>query len=411
MSIIDTYFDYVGTTESPNIYHRWVFISIIGALLERSVYLKFGHNLLYPNQYILLMGSPGARKGTAINIGKKLLTLAGYRYFAPDRAKKETIWYWMGTQHENTYDEDQDSIEDIETMTLDLSPAQLYLLRDEFTAFTGVGDEELFTSLTDLWDNLDDFNNPKLTGQNVFINKPTVNILSGTTPTNLSRAIPSSMIGGGFFSRVIFINGNVTDKVAWPSLPDKDKQINLVNRLREIRSLFGEIKLTDEARKFATEIYHSYPGIRDRRFQYYLQRRYIHLLKLAIILATMELELVITKDILKRANTYLFLAEVQMPQAIGHFGQSSDSAIANLILEAIKDAPDPLSIRDLYGLISADVKDLKTAATIIANLVQGGKVQKVKIGDSFRFLPKITIETSWANEFIDLSLVTEQERL
>ena len=183
------------------------------------------------------MGSPAAKKGTAIGIGKKLLELSGYNFFAPDRARKEALWAWMGKQHEEIYDEETE--EELESMTLEMSPAQLYLIRDEFTAFTGVGDEELFMALTDMWDNLDSFCNPKLTGHDVFIHRPTVSILSGTTPTNLSRAIPPVMIGGGFFSRVLFINGNKKDKVAWPTEEDKNLRQDLVAHLRRIRGLIG----------------------------------------------------------------------------------------------------------------------------------------------------------------------------
>ena len=61
----DLYFEYTGETESPQIYHRWCALSMVGALLGRRVYLPFGHAPIYPNMYIMLEGNPGARSAEA----------------------------------------------------------------------------------------------------------------------------------------------------------------------------------------------------------------------------------------------------------------------------------------------------------------------------------------------------------
>ena len=81
----------MGESESPAVYHRWTALSILGALLGRNVYLPFGNSEIYPNMYVMLMGSAGARKGTAINPGRKLLRAAGYNTFAADAVSKEML--------------------------------------------------------------------------------------------------------------------------------------------------------------------------------------------------------------------------------------------------------------------------------------------------------------------------------
>ena len=40
------YLDYVADSESPVVYHRWTFLSIIGALLGRQLYIPFGHSVI-----------------------------------------------------------------------------------------------------------------------------------------------------------------------------------------------------------------------------------------------------------------------------------------------------------------------------------------------------------------------------
>ena len=58
-------------------------------MLGRNVHIPFGTGEIYPNQYIMLMGSPVARKCTAIAPGKKRLKAAGYDTVADDAVSKE----------------------------------------------------------------------------------------------------------------------------------------------------------------------------------------------------------------------------------------------------------------------------------------------------------------------------------
>jgi hypothetical protein len=86
-----SYMEYVGHSESTTIYHRWAMLSGIGALLGRNVWIPFGHMTIYPNQYILLMGTAGARKASPLNIIKTLLQEAGYKRFAPAKTSKRLL--------------------------------------------------------------------------------------------------------------------------------------------------------------------------------------------------------------------------------------------------------------------------------------------------------------------------------
>ena len=69
-----------------------------------------------------------------------------------------------------------DSIEDIEMLAMD-SPAESYIMSGEFTDFIGQGNMEFVTLLTNLWDNLDEYKQPKIQGKSVHVHKPTANLL------------------------------------------------------------------------------------------------------------------------------------------------------------------------------------------------------------------------------------------
>lgn len=88
-SLFDLYFDYVRDTEPPVIFHRWSLLSSLGALLGRQVWIPFGSFRIFPNQFVMLIAEPGARKSTAIKTARKLLSKAGYDKFAAEKTSKE----------------------------------------------------------------------------------------------------------------------------------------------------------------------------------------------------------------------------------------------------------------------------------------------------------------------------------
>ena len=72
---LSSYLKYTEDTEPPLSYHVWTGISMIAAALQRRVHMPWGHEKIYPNMYILLIGPSGkCRKGTAMGMGRDLIT-------------------------------------------------------------------------------------------------------------------------------------------------------------------------------------------------------------------------------------------------------------------------------------------------------------------------------------------------
>ncbi|KKL16209.1 hypothetical protein LCGC14_2497870, partial [marine sediment metagenome] len=75
---VSGYIEYSQETESPLSYHVWTGISLLAAALQRRVYIRWGYEILYPNMYIVLVGPSGkCRKGSAMNLGKDIITGLG----------------------------------------------------------------------------------------------------------------------------------------------------------------------------------------------------------------------------------------------------------------------------------------------------------------------------------------------
>jgi hypothetical protein len=409
----DLYFSYVGKTECPRIFHRWTAISCAAALIGRDVFMPFGHSEIYPSVYVMLMGAPGTRKSTSIKIGQKLVYSVGYDHFSADRTSKEALWLDMQSEQEKNmegYLGDTD-LEEIEINT----PTELYIVADEFNDFMGVRNEEFQTALTKMWDSPPEYKTRAKNSANTSIYKPTVNILGGNTPGGLSKGFGVEAINGGFFSRIIFIHAESTGvKIPFPEAPPGNIKLQILSKLRKIEELSGGIKLGQDTRSLLGTIYNKYPGIPDRRFNYYQTRRHTNLLKLCIIMAATRADLELkTEDVIK-ANTILHVTELQMPQAFGEFGLAKNAEVTNAVMDIIRTSTKigkPINAHDIWKQVYQDLQDQKDLSQILSSLIKADKIQQARAGVSKGFLIKRKYTTKWEDGLIDYNILTEEERI
>lgn len=408
MDLFELYFDFVGVNEAPDTFHRWSLISVIGAIIARNLYIPFGHNKIYPNQYILFTGSPGTRKGTPIGIVKGLLSSLEYAHLAPNKASKEAFWDWMSRKSSLDIDDEGNMLDwDMDATT----PTEAYIAHDEFLDFIGIGDDGLVTNLTNLWDNLDVYDNPKTRGQSVKINQPTINILSGITPHGIADAFRALAVTGGFFSRLLFIYSNPTGrKITFPSQPDESLRTHILNRLVDVSELSGEVILSSQVRSLLDRIYKQAPHFPDPRFQYYAQRRFTHLLKLLIIMAASRGSKEPTEDDCILANTILHVAEINMPKALGEYGKSKHSEISNAIVDHLNSVPMS-DFQTIYKLVRRDITKINDVREIIAGLLEADKIQTDKRKGKIVYLANNEVDYAWPEGLVDLSMLRTGEHL
>lgn len=409
MDYFKEYFEYagLGVSEPPAIFHRWAAISIIGTALGRQTWFPFGHSEIYPNQYIMFMGSPGARKSTAINIGAKLLKAAGYKRFASDRTSKERFLMDI-KQYDSVLE-----IDDLEALTLD-EPAETCVIAEEFTDFIGANNMEFITMLTKLWDCPPEYTHPKIHGQDVLVTKPTVNILSGNTKEGFALAFPAEALGNGFLSRMILVQGETTGRlVTFPESVNEIRKKRLADHLLEIMArVTGQMHISAEAEQACDRVYKEYIPLDDHRFRHYATRRFTHLLKLCIIHAAADLRTEITAQDVIRANTVLHYTELKMPKALGEFGKSKYSDITNNILEFLEAAHRPITMQEIWKRVSKDLNKMAELGDIMRNLKDAERVQiaKTKSGTP-GFLPLKRVDSTWAPELLEEDWINEEEKL
>ena len=399
------YIDFVqlDASEAPANYHRWACASIIGALLGRQTWLPFGHSVIYPNQFIMLMGPPATKKGTVINIAKSIIKQAGYKRFAADRTSKERFLMDM-----KAFDDMED---DLEMLVMD-APSESYITAGEFVDFIGQNDIGFLMTLTNLWDNGPLYEHKKITGKSVIVKDPTVNLLGGSTASTFQIAFPPEAIGTGSLSRFILVSGEPSgNKVAWPEPEDELKKALLVKHVRDIKDrVTGAMSLSPEAKQMGADIYKEAVPVDDARFNHYMQRRHIHMIKLAIILAASRLSTKIEVIDIVRANTMLAAADRKMPKALGEFGASRYSDATNKVLEYLNARIKPADGKELWKVVQKDLNKPSDLNDILLNLKTADKIQVVSMYGKSGYLPVNKVAAEWNPKYLDNNWLTPQER-
>lgn len=397
-SFYEKYFAYIGQTEAPMIYHRWCAISMIGALLGRNFHFPFGHSSIFPNQYMLLTGSPGTRKGTAMKPAKNLLKTIGYKKTAPEQTSSQRFLYEM--QKLNAVE-----VEEVEGMELEIldsgNPSEIYVVSDEFGDFIK-GDINFIRTLTNLWDNLPEYRHPKLHGKDVYVFEPTVNIIGATTPSDMAQTMPIEAIGQGALSRYILIHADPTGiQIDFPPPPDPSHVQSITDHVQEIREkIKGEAIFPLETRELCGQMYRNAIKLEDPRFTYYNTRRYTHLLKLGMIFAAMDLTMTIEPKHILQANTLLAVTEHRMPKALGEFGKARNADVANLVMEKLRATKSPLTVRQLFKFVSQDVNKMEDLVDLIKGLQQAEKIQALRGPNGIGYLPLHAAAQVWNKDLL-----------
>jgi Protein of unknown function (DUF3987) len=408
-SFLTDYLAYTKDSEVPASFHRWSAIAGIGAILERNIFIPHGHSHIYPNQYLMLIGTAGTRKSTAIKLMKNLLKQAGYNNISAERTSKEKFLMDLAGD-----DEDKPADENILDKNLwgsatdtDSEIRSTFIGADEANDFFGIGNLEFLSILGSLWDwTGPPYSNRIKTGKSVSIPNPTVSILAGNTPTGFSVAFPPDILGQGFFSRLLLVYGEPNGRrIAFPRTPDPQETHHIVTSLQAIKSYhYGQVEYTSDAEKLLTHIYNVSAPPSDMRFDSYYNRRFTHLLKLCLIVAASTRQKVITERCVVEANTYLSYAENLMSKALGEFGKSKNSDVTHKILSYIE-SKDGCSLKELIKLVSSDLEKTSDIGDIIRKLATAEKIQTVH----GIFLPMRKKTLTDTSGLTDLSFLTPEE--
>lgn len=352
---LSTYLEYTKPMESPTNYHIWCGISIVASCLRRRVWVDTGFRT-YPNLYVVLVGGPGrTRKTSAIIAATRLVEKLDDIQLSADSTTRASLIRTLKDAEQSVARDDGRVY----------THSSLTIISKELSVFLGTGDHDLLSFLTDLYDAptcweykiKNPSGHPPRTTDKIY--NAWLNLLGASTPAWLVGSMPLTAIGGGFTSRVIFIvEDSIRHKNAFPFL-DLKLYKNLTEDLEEISMLYGEIQITTKAKNFYENWYLTKDdnALTDPRFQGYMERKHVHLLKTALILSVCDIdnENKIKEKHISQALAFLNEIENNMTRAFGAAGRSPIAADIDTILTTIRNAGGMIEKNQLITAIAMDV--------------------------------------------------------
>ena len=389
--------------EAADFSYLWAGLSCIAAQLARNVYIPFGNGKIYPNLYVMFVGDPGKRKSTAIKDLKKRIKAAGYQNICGDKVTMQKYLLDLAGVGEGSI-EDSNITEFNLGITLGTNDyVESYINQDEFSDFIGINNYPFISLLGNFWDIDEPYVYRTKNGQSIEIPSPIVNILGATTPSQFNTIFPPAISEQGFLSRLIIVNiPESKRKIARPLPSDASVIEKVVDGLKAVRKLSGELVMSDAVWDKLEEIYLSWKPVEDTRFAHYSTRRHTQLLKLCILATCSRYTIEMSVDDVVFANTLLSFTEHFMPQALGQFGKNKDGDVNSKVISYLRSSfPTAKSLQDIIIPISTET-DVLSLQKILTNLVVAEKVVATSNG---KYLPKLPSYKDIKTSHVDWSML------
>jgi hypothetical protein len=380
LSWIDSFIAYTDNLESAPLFRKWTAITAIAAALEQKVWISTSDRL-YPNLYTILVGHPGVGKTRTIMSGRKFLAELPEFHIAPTSMKMASL---------------VDALLAAKRTIISLpNPAvefnAMAILVDEWTAFMHAFDDELVGGLTTFYDVTVPYQQKRrgYGGLDIKIPRPQLNILAGSTPSNLIKFMPDFAWDQGFTSRVILIYSNerfigddfaVTRRV----LPEE-----MLHDLKIIYSLQGEFRASEEFRQLVNKwrADNEQPKPSHPKLLHYNTRRRTHLYKLAMVHAANRGDsLVLLGDDFHGSMAWLREAELNMASIFEEGAASIDARAMDEIVDFIRRQGKPVREYQVVHFATTIVP-AHAVLKVIELMYLSGRVKKVSDPKGDLYLP------------------------
>lgn len=197
----------------------------------------------------------------------------------------------------------------------DLCYNSMFITADELTAFMHKYDDEVIGIMSAFYDP-DEYGQWRRGNElRIQIKRPQLNVLCGTTPSNLVKLMPESAWEQGFTSRAVMLFSD--ERVIKDDFGELDATLSpdLVHDLRVITSLIGEFTASTAYADAVAEWRNSgeKPAVTHPKLLHYATRRRVHLFKLSVISAVDRGDaMVLLREDFDRALGWLVEAEASM---------------------------------------------------------------------------------------------------
>lgn len=325
--------EYVEDTESPRHFWLWSGLFILGAALQRKVWLPFGLDTIYPNLFVLVVAPPGwSRKGAPVGFAKDILEDIGLPVGIDSPTKRHL------TKRLHALSETEQFF--YEGFMRPQAP--LALVSRELSSFLAVDPKNMIEAITDLYDSHKKWDyGTSGKGEDILRNL-CISCLFATTPDWIARNLPEEAIGGGFTSRFLLISGvDRYKEVAVPPLPPPPLYKKLKMDLEVIAHLSGEFTWGEGAEELFTKWYGGIKpwadSVGDDRLYSGFSRVHVQAIKTAMSLhIARKDDLVLEKTDMIKAIALMKTTYATASEAFSSHGRSPLAVAIDKIIKQLK---------------------------------------------------------------------------
>lgn len=236
----------------------------------------------------------------------------------------------------------------------------MVIAADELGAFIHKYDDEMIAVLSAFYDPDPYGHNRRGKDIKIKIKSPQLNLLCGTTPSNLIKFIPEGAWDQGFCSRLILVFSD--ERIIGDDFAAVTRTLSgeLLHDLKIINAQVGEYGVTEDFRNLVNSWREQgeSPSPNHPKLLHYNTRRRAHLYKLSLVAAIDRSSApILTADDFHRAKGWLEEAEAFMPDIFKAGGVSADSKameeIYHFVLMSGKTVSEPKVVRFASSLVPA----------------------------------------------------------
>lgn len=375
---------------SPQAFIDFGWYGMIGAALQRRVWVGPAYSPLFPNPYIIFCGEPGIGKGMVI---KQVRSFLGHHKLysskeqetqrkEQERALKsqqgankrvsnlfskesntnefnkklhdDPLLFKMGSESYGSYQALVKGMADSYTgcpITKDDGSIGTYLhsslalVLEEVASLFRKHTEDLANFLLQAYD-CGDYVYELISREKDRIKSCCLSIMAGTTPSFMQETFDDRLLNEGFSSRCWYIcaTENRSNEIFLPELDHEQKicRLELLQHLRDLKDLYGQSSYTPDAAAYLCDWWRAFPNAPkpnpNPKLKAYYSRKNIHIQKLAIAIHYSEniKDRIITLAEVKKAHDMLDNTEKNMHLALNFKGTNPLVAASRIVESQLK---------------------------------------------------------------------------
>jgi hypothetical protein len=390
MSFLRDYDIVSQNNEVPKTFHLYSALFALSSIVSSRIWLDLGLFKIRPNIYVVLTGTPGVKKTTAMSISKRLLReLKPHVPLAAECITKEALTLLMsGNTKVCTVKPGEVPLQfvPLDDKMSKFAYTPISVAVTELSQFVGSGGAagHMLDFLTTIYDEEIYENRTKGAGTDTLA-LPYLTLLACTVPDWITARLKDDVITGGFSRRTIFVYESSTGlRVPRPFVTKEmeDAWVRLVNKARHLLTLSGPVQWSEATAKFYDDWYVNLKKPEDPLLEGWYNSVHVQMLKIAMLIAASEWTsgpLVLEIAHMQMSMELLVLIEENIPKVFKGVGRNELFPISHKILDMLQHAPnhtvpERLLNKELYR--EADVDEIRK---LINHLIGTGQVERVPV--------------------------------